>query len=353
MKTISLKSLVLIVLLGVVSLAPVRAAEGKLRFYWTDVEGGAATLIVTPAGESILIDTAMPGGRDPGRIFKTASEVAKVKQIDYLITSHMHIDHFGGAAELSQLIPIKQVYDNGIPEENPDGNRADRTWVHTIKPYREFAAEKRHVIAPGTVIPLKSTGSVPIKLYCVAAKQKFIAPPAGAKTNDLCAMAKEKGPDTSDNANSIVMVLEYGGFRYFAGGDLTWNLEAKLVCPHDLVGKVDVYQVNHHGMDSSNNPLLVRTLAPTVAVMSNGTSKGCGAETFATLKGTPSLQAIYQIHRNLRPDSENNTAPEFIANLEAKCAAHHIELAVDADGKNYEVSIPGNGHKKSYATGKK
>ena len=78
----------------------------------------------------------------------------------------------------------------------------------------------------------------------------------------------------------------------------------------DLVGQVDVYQVDHHGLDFSNNPLLVHTLAPTVSIMSNGTRKGCEPETFATLKSSPGIQAMYQIHRNLRADSENNTANE-------------------------------------------
>jgi hypothetical protein len=74
--------------------------------------------------------------------------------------------------------------------------------------------------------------------------------------------------------------------------------------------------------------------------MSNGTTKGCGAETFATLKGTPSIQAIYQIHRNLRPDGENNTTPEQIANLEKDCQANYIKVSVADDTKSYTISIP-------------
>src|SRR5881396_770234 len=96
------------------------AAERTLDIYWNDVEGGGATLIVTPAGESILIDSGNPGGRDAGRIHKTAAEVAGLKRIDHYITTHFHGDHFGGAAELSALIPIGQVYDKGIPDSDPD-----------------------------------------------------------------------------------------------------------------------------------------------------------------------------------------------------------------------------------------
>lgn len=324
---------------------------GAFHVYWTDVEGGAATLIVTPAGESILIDSGNPGGRDPQRIHKTAAEVAGLSRIDYLVTSHLHIDHFGGAAELSQLIPIGTVYDNGIPEQSPD-NPNDTRWPRLIAPYKEFRADKRAVIRPGDELPLKqATGSPKVSIRCLAARQTFVPAPAGAaQTGSACAEFPDKDKDTSDNANSIVLLIQYGDFDLYIGGDLTWNVEKELVCPVNRVGVVDVYQVTHHGLDSSNHPLVVRSLAPTVTVMSNGTSKGCGPETFATLKSVPSIQAMYQIHKNLRADSENNTLPEHIANLERNCQGHHIALTVDASAKSYTVSIPASGHRRTFAT---
>src|SRR3954471_19906772 len=134
-------------------------SDGRLDVIWSDVEGGAATLIVTPSGESILIDAGNPGGRDSGRIHKAASE-AGLKRIDHLITTHMHIDHFGGAAELSKMIPIGTVWDNGIPDTDPDG-RKDGTWPERIKAYREMQVSKREVIKPGTVLPLQQSASGP------------------------------------------------------------------------------------------------------------------------------------------------------------------------------------------------
>ena len=325
------------------------AATGTLDIYWADVEGGAGTLIVTPGGESVLIDTGMPGPRDSKRIYDIANRIAGLKKIDYLIVTHFHMDHFGGAAELAQLIPIGAVYDNGIPDHDPDGRPDDAAWLKSIKPYREFKSDRRAVIRAGDTLPLRQPADRPkLMIRCLAAKQRFAAGVSESKPNTLCSESKSKDADTSDNANSVVMLLGYGPFDLFVGGDLTWNVEAQLVCPVNRVGSVDVYQVDHHGLDLSNNPLLVRSLAPTVAIMSNGTEKGCGPETFSTLKATPSIQALYQIHRNLRKDREHNTADEFIANLEANCQANYIKLSVAPDGKNYTVSIPATGHQRTF-----
>ncbi|HEV8544353.1 MAG TPA: MBL fold metallo-hydrolase [Verrucomicrobiae bacterium] len=327
-----------------------RAAEGPpLDMYWVDVEGGAGTLIVTPAGESIVIDTGMPGGRDAKRIAKAAKD-AGLRQIDYLFTTHLHMDHFGGAAELSEMIPIVTVYDNGIPDKNPDNPADTAGFEKSIRPYREMKVQKRVVIHPGDVIPLKQADSgAKLELRCIAAMQQTIPGHHGAAGTD-CAKAVERAKDTGDNANSIVLLLKFGDFKMFDGGDLTWNNEAKLVCPENLVGHVDIYDVDHHGLDLSNNPILVHSLAPTVAIMSNGTSKGCGAETFHTLKNTSSIQAIYQIHRNLRPDSENNTEAEYIANPEKDCEANYIKVSVEPSGKSYTVSIPTKGHSRMFQT---
>ncbi len=332
---------------------PAVAKDSKtLDVYWVDVEGGGGTLIVTPVGESILIDTGMPGGRDPGRIHEVATQVAGVKQIDHLIVTHFHIDHFGGAAELSQKMPIKNVWDNGIPERDPDG-KANSNFLLRIKPYRNMTVGKRHVIKPGTELPLKQVDGQPeVRLRCMAAMKKFVPVPEGTSRNPLTDKVKWIAEDTTDNANSVAVVVELGSFRFWDGGDLTQNTEARLVTPHNRVGTVDVYQVNHHGLDFSNNAVFVQSLAPTVSVMNNGVTKGCGASSFAAVKSAR-VGAMYQLHKNLRADIENNTADEFIANLTRDCDAHHIHMSVAPDGQRYTISIPDKGHSRTYNTRRK
>ena len=325
------------------------AATRGLEVYWIDSEGGGSTLIVTPAGESVLIDSGNPGGRDSGRIV-AAAKAAGLTHIDHLIVTHFHLDHFGGAAEIAQALPIGMIHDKGLPEGDPDGRTAS-AFPLQIKPYREIGATRARV-SPGYVVPLKTAAGQPAPvLRCVAANQVFIAPSAaqlqaGELGNDVPA----KPVDKSDNANSTVWRLEFGAFRFFGGGDLTWNLEAKLIAPHNLVGEVDVYQTNHHGLDVSNHPLLVKRLAPTVVVMNNGARKGGEPGTWATLKSTPTIAAIFQLHRNVRVGSEGNTAAELIANDDEKCAGNIVRMNVAADGASYTLSIPATGVSRAFKT---
>jgi competence protein ComEC len=300
---------------------------------------------VTPTHESVLVDSGWPWGPSAQRIFDVAQK-AGLKQIDYLITTHFHVDHFGGAGALSKLMPVKHIWDNGAPKGDPDNRNKDGQPFSTAD-YRAINAERR-VIVPGDLVPLYSPR---LRLRCVGAKKQFLTA-TGSEANPLCSASVVKEADPSDNANSVCLLLTFGNFRFFDGGDLTWNLEEKLVCPTNLIGTVDVYQVNHHGMDISNNPLLVRSLAPTISVMNNGPHKGGSKATLKTLRDTKSIQAMFQLHRDLRGGSEFNTGDKFIANLEEKCAGNYIKCSVDAAGNRYTISIPATGFSQTYKTAK-
>lgn len=334
--------------------ASTAGAKDTLDIYWIDSEGGGSTLVVTPAGESVLIDTGNPGGRDAARIHKVATQTAGLNRLDHVVITHFHIDHFGGLAELAQMMPVGVLYDKGITEVSPDSGRNQARWALTSRPYRGAQVERRVVLKAGDAVPLREVvGGVPLSLHCLGANQEFIPPAADAPAMPDCGSVPEKEPDLSDNANSVVLLLGYGGFRFFDGGDLTWNVEARLVCPLNRAGKVDVYQVNHHGLDSSNHPLLLRALDPVVAVFNNGPRKGTSQSAFDSLRGAPSLKAIYQVHENVREDGHNNTERERIANKGdegEECAAHFIHCAVSADGGSYTLHVPSTGHRETFQT---
>jgi hypothetical protein len=278
-----------------------------------------------------------------------------LKRLDYVLLTHYHIDHFGGGAEVAQQLPIGTIYERGIPAGDPDG-RAASSFQTQIKSWREIST-RREKLAPGVVIPLRTTSGAPLELRCLAADKQHVQPTAAQlrETNPLSTATPPHPIAPSDNDNSAVFLLSFGDFRLFDGGDLTWDYEAQLVTPHNVVGPVDVYQTDHHGLEVSNNPVLIQSLTPTVSVMNNGPRKGGKAEVFAALRTVTSLRARYQVHKSMNVPASDNTADEFIANLEEakpadQCPGNVIKLSVAPDGKNYTISIAARGHTATYAT---
>lgn len=320
--------------------SPAAGIDSKtLDIYFIDTEGGAATLVVTPAGEALLVDSGNPGARDAGRIARVAIEVAGLKQIDHYVTTHYHADHFGGIARLVELIPVRRFYDRGTPIE---------PLTKDVKPdllqiYKRTAFGKTTALKPGDRIDLKrGRGKSPaIDLRVVAADGYVYGEAAGAPQTQPCGENFKPLPDDrTDNRRSIAFVLSFGKFQFFGGGDLTWNTENRLVCPKNLVGAVDVYQSDHHGVDISNNPALVAALEPRVVVLNNGARKGGSAKTFATLRNAASVKDIFQLHRNVLTSAADNAPAEFTANDEENCTGEFVKLSVDRKAKKYAVGIP-------------
>ncbi|MBM3334212.1 MBL fold metallo-hydrolase [Candidatus Sumerlaeota bacterium] len=320
--------------------------DKTLHVYFLDMVGGASTLIVTPLGESVLVDTGSmePKHRDADRIYQ-ATQHAKLKQIDHLITTHFHSDHFGGLSQLSKMIPIKKFYDKGAPAPQSDRDKMEK--LYSL--YQEVTGGRAQAIKVGDDVSLRNDpeGNIPpIKLHCVAAEKRV-----EGFDGDVDAQVpgfEIREPDVSDNARSIALVLTYGKFRLFAGGDITWNVEHHLAHPTNRIGPVDVYQVTHHGLDLSNNPLLVRGLDPVVCIAMNGPRKGIQPKTFAALKQLPSLKAIYQVHYNAQYGSEGNTGREFIANADDPQKGEMIRLSVNPDKSNYTVVVGSSGSTREY-----
>jgi competence protein ComEC len=210
------------------------------------------------------------------------------------------------------------------------------------------AKDATTTLAPGDTIPLKQGSGPKLTLTVVAANGEVIGGTSSA-ANPACASAVAQPEDTTDNRRSVAFILRYGPFDFYDAGDLTGDIEAKLACPADRVGAVDLYQVTHHGQANSNNPVLLAALQPTVAVMNNGPRKGGAGETFQRLKALPSLKALYAIHRSVANAADLNAAPENIANLDTPDAGLGFQATVDAAAKSFTVTNPRTNATRSFA----
>jgi beta-lactamase superfamily II metal-dependent hydrolase len=323
-------------------------APRPLDIYFIDVEGGAATLIVTPVGESVLIDCGNPGSRDAERIHKVITEQTGLKAIDHLAITHWHLDHYGSVDRLAKLLPIRHFYDRGIPKTLAEDAI---NFPLLIQAYREASQGKSKTLKPGDEIALKQVQEGPaVRLRCLCSGGEVVPDEPGAPANPVAKEHKPQPPDPTDNAKSLGFLLSYGGFRFLDLGDLTWNIEYKLVHPTDKIGRIDVYQSTHHGLEISNNPVVINTVRPRVAIFNNGPKKGCHPSVTATLRRVPDIQAIYQMHRNLNVGAPENTDPEFIANADEKCQGEFIKLSVAPDGKSYTVTVGSRGKARRYET---
>jgi beta-lactamase superfamily II metal-dependent hydrolase len=298
------------------------AATAKpLDIYYIDTEGGQATLFVAPNGKTVLVDTGNSGARDPQRIAEVA-KVANVTQIDYLLVTHYHGDHVGGYLELAKLLPIRNFVDHGVtvqPEQNIPAKQA----------YDAAIQANPHIVPkPGDKLPIGGGVEWTIVSSAGQTLTKALAggPGAGAK-NPWCATHKPKEVTMDlENGQSVGSVIEYGKFRTVDLGDLLWDWEAKLACPVNVIGTVDLYLTTHHGMNWSGAPALVYALHPRVAIMNNGNRKGAAVETFQTLEAAPGLEDLWQLHWSVGGSLEHNAPGVFIANLEAPATAADIVL---------------------------
>jgi competence protein ComEC len=209
------------------------SAAKTLDMYVIDVEGSKAFLMVSPSGQSLLIDAGVPGDRDANRIVE-ACKAAGVKKIDYMVVSHYDGDHVGGVPALAARMPIGTFVDHG---ENVQLN--DFT-IKNVKAYMDVVAKGKHmVVKAGDRIPIKGFDA----LVVMAAGKAITQPLKGAgQPNPACDTTPRKvwgkdergivdNHDTNENAMAITLLVTYGKFRMLDPADLTWNKDRELFCP--------------------------------------------------------------------------------------------------------------------------
>lgn len=316
-------------------------ARTTLDIYVVDVEGGNATLFVTPSGESVLIDTGNGGNnatRDGERILAAAAD-AGLTQIDHLITTHWHGDHFGAMEMVAGKIPVREFIDHGDDVQAPAGGNV---FLDTVYP-RLYGGSKHTVVKPGDRITVAG-----LEWDIVASGGEHITTAlAGAgQPNPYCADYQPMAPDPTENAQSVGSVIKFGEFRTAHLGDLTWNKEFELMCPNNPIGTVDLFIVSHHGQAVSNAPVLVHALQPRVMVMNNGTRKGGQPDAMRVLHSSPGLEDLWQLHFSLLSGQEYTVPGMFIANtIDEPLAAMPIEpTAAPPPGPGATSPPAHNGH---------
>ena len=316
--------------------------RATLDIYWIDVEGGASTLIVTPAGQSVLMDAGFGGfdDRDASRVAHVIEKEAGLTRLDYVLVSHFHGDHYGGVPALAKRVPIGAFIDHGQSVERNPGPVA--FWDE----YRGIAGPRQRTVKAGDRLPLEG-----VELLIVAADGQVLpAPLAASGPNPLCSSFKAQPEDRGENGRSLGYLLRAGAFEFVNLGDLSWNFQHKLACPVNLLGRVDLFQVTHHGVRDDVLPQQMWAMAPAVAVMNNGPTKGAGPVAVEAVLRSPGLQDLWALHRAVNNDAAHNAQERLTANLGDTdgCAGAWIRARVDPAAGTYTLTNSRNGFTRTY-----
>ncbi len=327
----------LLLLLGAVA-----HAAGALNVYFINVEGGQSTLVVSPSGQSLLIDAGYAGfgGRDADRI-KTAAKAAGVSRVDYLLVTHFHSDHAGGVPNLLERLPVSNILDYGVSVDA--GGKYPDEYAGVVARIEKGKGTHR-VVLPGDKIPVKG-----LDVTAVTAAGKTIqhSLDGAGQVNQYCsglAPRKEgEGDEMGENPQAVGVVIELGHFRFGDLSDITWNKELTLLCPENKVGKLDLYLTTHHGGESSK---AIWGLAPRVAIMNNGPRKGGDPAGWKVVKGSPGLEDLWQLHFALAGGSDTNVADSYIANVDDDLG-EYLKVTAEASGA-FTVINHRNKYSKAY-----
>jgi competence protein ComEC len=370
----------LLVCFAGVCLSAQRGPAKPLEIWVVDVEGGKAALYVTPTGQTAIIDTGFPGERDLDRILAAIAD-AGVKQIDYLVSTHYHVDHIGNLVELAKRVPVGTFVDHGPTVEGPNVTQVPpgpdglpitkaREQIEGFQAaYADLYTKAKHIVVkPGDRLPI--TG-VEWRIATSAGQVLKTPPlPGGGKPNPYCAnftpMSGTTGLVDPDDAQSVGSVIILGQFRAADFGDMWRTKELELMCPNNPLGTVDLLFASSHGAIASGSLPFVHGLRPRVVLMQNGTRKGGAVEPMKTILSSPGLENLWQMHWSYNAGIEQNTPAQFIANVDepaqiagvlsggggrgnaAHTPSYWLKVSAYPDG-SFTITNPRNAFSKTYA----
>ncbi len=301
----------LLVVLGIAT------ADAALRIYHIDVEQGDATLFVSPAGKTLLVDSGKNGH---GNRIRAVMQQAGVSRIDHFVATHYHEDHYGGIDELVDGgIVVARAFDRGDKGFLPASKRNEARF----KDYQRAVGSRAVALTRGETIPLDPA----MRVTCIATGGSVLG-----EQNPV--------PGVDENDMSVALLIQYGPFRYFIGGDIELSTEGK-IAERDLVLDVDVYQADHHGSDTSSSLPFMEDLRPTVIVISNGNNgtykhpRQHTLDTYANLQRRPT---VFQTNKYLKGGVGGNVPDDFIADVVTSGTGGTISVTVNPDAGNYTVS---------------
>ncbi len=293
-----------------------------LRIYHIDVEQADAALVVMPNGRTLLIDSGKNGH---GERIRTVMQQAGVNQIDAFVASHYHEDHYGGIDDLVDLgVPVLESFDRGDKVCCLPSSKKNQV---TFKDYQAAVGEDAIPLRQGDTITLDPL----VTVTTISSGGVVIgetSPSTGVDENDM----------------SVALLLTFGEFQAFFGGDIEEPTEAKIAA-RDLVIDVDLYKANHHGSHSSSSPALMDDLRPAVIIISNGNDgiyrhpRQVSLDTYASLPGPP---AVFQTNKCLRAAPCGNVPDGFIADPESTDPDGTILVTVDGATNSYTVRYGAN-----------